>query len=183
MRYRGKISVEFTDKSKINLESINIGDSIEEAKKKFIIEFVNSYKNNPNVKNFEIIFFKEDSASKPSFDFVKESLLNYNDTTKNINVHNKIRDELYKAFCAYTPNWDDDGLFDILSYCENGELNKIIDEFTNHYHKDGLTLIVNNLLEELDGEWVCHYRPEQSLEEQYKKAISNSNFIIRGLNI
>ncbi len=73
------------------------------------------------------------------------------------------KEQIYKAFREYQPSWDDDGLSDVLSYCDEG----IIEEYGKPDE------FAKNLVDELDHLWCCHYRPHlYSLEEQYREAIA-----------
>lgn len=168
MRFRGKATIKFTNGRIVNSEIITLGDDIETAKKKYIIELYGSYKNpvtKPRVEDLQIISFGPDDALKPDFVFLKSRLLNYSQQAAS---------EIRQVFEAYNPCWDDDHLSDILTDCELGHLQDTAAEYEKYYklpEGSGMDYLVQNLLNELDQEWVCHYMPDQDLEKQYQKAL------------
>ena len=174
MRFRGKAHILFKDGKELDKEYIAIADNRDDAYKKFIIELYGDYKHPATadrVKSFKEISFEEDHVNRPGVEFIKAKLEEYAASPWG---RKDIRDKLYGIFRAYNPNWDDDGLSDVLSWSEsyNG-LETHCKEVEREYHvDDGLEYISNQLLGELDGEWVCHYKPHKSLEAQYQKALA-----------
>lgn len=169
-RYRGRIYTKFGEKI-IERDTVALGDTLEDARKKMIIELYNSFKYDKRNVEYKLLSVVEDTTPKPTFEFVKTHLLILNDTAKSIDEHKTSKHELYKSFRTYSPEWDDDELSDILSYCEEGELADKCKRIEEHLHTDGLAYLINGLLDELDNEWICHYDPFKPLEEQYEDAI------------
>jgi len=162
MRYRGKVDVEFVTGRNITVEHVINVDDIDTANKICAIEFHGAYKNNDRVKEYHITPCVEDTMERPSKEFVRDRLLIINDLNNSESVRRQAKEEIYKAFREYQPLWDDDGLSDVLSYCDEGILEK-------YDTPDG---IARELIDGLDGMWCCHYRPHlYNLEEQYKEAI------------
>ncbi len=163
MRYRGKVNVEFTTGKRITVEHVVNADNIEIANKICAIEFHGSYKHNNRVKEYHIEPCTEDAMERPTTEFVKEKLLIVNDTSRWDRDRQQAKNDIYAAFEAYQPSWDDDGLSDALSYCEDG----ILEKYGTPEE------VAKNLVEELDGLWCCHYMPHlDNLEEQYQQAIA-----------
>ena len=159
MRYRGKVDVEFVTGTKITVEHVINTDNIDTANKICAIEFHGSYKHNNKIKEYHITPCVEDTMEKPSEEFVKDRLLIINDLNNNESTRRQAKEQIYKAFREYQPSWDDNRLSDVLSYCEEGVIEKCgkPDE------------LAKNLINELDHLWCCHYRPHlYSLEEQYE---------------
>ena len=163
MRYRGKCIVTFHDDKIRTIDHVVNTDDIEKANKICAIEFHGSYKRDlkDRVKRYDIIPCIEDTMERPSAQFVEEKLRFINDLSNSESSRRRAKDEIYNAFRAYQPSWDDDSLSDILSYCDEGICEKY----------GQISKLAKDLVEELDGMWCCHYRPAKDLDEQYQKAI------------
>ena len=171
VRYRGKIHKIWKNGKDIVNEIITLGDDRETAYKKFIVEAYWDVKHpatKDRLKSYEIISFEEDNMTKPCRNFVVSCLKKCNDLDVSSRDRNYAKDRLYKAFRQYNPCWDDDGLADILSWCEDG----ILKEYCKDINGDYYEYLADNLLNELDHEWVCHYHPHESLDEQYERALA-----------
>ena len=165
MRYRGKCIVTFSNDATRTIEHVVNVDNVDIANKICAIEFHSSYKSwlGNRVKKYDIIPCVEDTMTRPTTEFVEERLGIINDLSNKESDRERATNEIYKAFRTYQPSWDDDGLADVLSYCEEG----VCEEYGKPDE------LAKDLVEELDGLWCCHYRPHlDNLEEQYQEAIS-----------
>jgi hypothetical protein len=165
MRYRGKVNVQFKSGNNVTVEHVAIADNIDDANKKCMIEFLGDYKNNPNVESFEIEPCVEDFSEKPTRDFVIDCLKKINNVHTIDSIKNRTTTKLREEFLKYQPSFDEDNLWDVLSYCEYGELER-------KYHS--YKYAADMLLAELDHEWVCHYMPDEDLEAQYLACLGNN---------
>lgn len=139
-RYRGVSQIITSDNQTLKEEAVVKADSFKEAIEKLIR--IRRGLQRDNVISFNISVTKDELAL-PDREFIRRLLLLINDRTKFASEREKAKNEIYSLFRAYQPLWDDDTLADALSYAEEGELLSYGD----------IDKIVDDLLEELDGEW------------------------------
>ena len=145
MRYRAKVNIEFITGRKITIEHVVKASSQEEAEKHCKL-FAKETLQNSRVKGYEYIPCVVDNMPLPSKKFVIDKLRAVSSIAKSTREKEAAIDDLYKAFRAYQPSWDDDSLADILTYCENSGIVKNEAEYQ---------AMADALLEELDGDWRC----------------------------
>ena len=158
-RFRGKVWVTFNSGKTISIEHVVIAENIKDATKICEIEFNGDYLENRNVKDFQIHPCIEDDTEKPSYKFVRENLLIANSiaTVSSLN-RERAESAIREAFFNYQPSYKDDFLLDVFSCCDEGVLEERFD----------VGDIIERLLDHLDRPFSCHYRPDKSLENQYK---------------
>ena len=171
MKYRCTFYVKFKSLKELRTPHVVIADNKDDAIKKLTIELYGLYKNSSNVIEFKLEDIIEDKLEKPSFDFIKNSIITINDITNTHETRKQAQTNLYNAIYTYSPQMDDDYLSDVLSFCETGHIAHMYDsqKLTENEIIDKVT---NELLNQMDYEWVCYYSPELPLNEQYIKAIS-----------
>ena len=155
MRYLGKANIKFINGVKRVVEHVAIANDIEMANAKCKKEFDYSYLNKARVLEYEIIPCVEYDMPLPTKEFVKEQLQIINDIKAKREERNNAKYSLYYEFQQYQPAWDDDGLSDIISFCDFGRLNELCKEYEGKTYEEALDIIISNLLMELDGEWTC----------------------------
>lgn len=142
-RYRVTFHIEFANGKTINKIVIAKANTENEARAQAKEKTDYFYLNNSHVLKYELVKCELNTIKLPSIEFVKEKLLKYNNLSTPQEERIQIMQEIYKTFREYDPDWDDDGLSDILSYADKGKMFDYINDIdeTCYY-----------LLQELDGE-------------------------------